>query len=74
MLYCVGGWVGGWVGSWVGGWVGGWRFFPPPIAFIFECVNKQSLLIPNMALKIVYGYYIQSYDQFKFEIWKNLRI
>ena len=77
----MGRWVDGWVGGWVGGWMGGWvdglvggDFFPPPIAFIFEFVSKQSVLIPNMTLKIVYGYYIQSYDQFKFEIWKNLRI
>ena len=61
MLYCVGGWVGGWMGG---------DFFPPPNAFIFKCVNKQSVLILNMALKIVYGNYIKSYDQFKFEIWK----
>ena len=65
MLYCVGGWVSGSEGGWVGG-----DLFSPPIAFIFKCVNKQTLLIPNLALKIVYGYYIKSYDQFKFEFWK----
>ena len=39
---------------------------PTPKAFIFECVSKLSVLIQNMALNIIYGYYIKSYDQFKF--------
>ena len=29
--------------------------------------NKQDVLIPNMASKVVYGYQIKSYEQFKFE-------
>ena len=46
-------------------------FSPPPMVLIVECVNKQTVLIPNMALKAVYGYYInQSNNQFKFKIWK----
>ena len=32
--------------------------------------TKQTKLIPNMALKVVNGYYIKRYDQFKFVILK----
>ena len=28
------------------------------------------MLLPNVIITIVYRYYITSYDQFKFEIWK----
>ena len=30
-------------------------------------------MILNMALKVVYGFYIKSYKQFVFEFWENLR-
>ena len=44
--------------------------FSPLIGLIFKYVNKLDVLIPNMALKVVYGYYFKSYEQFKFEIRK----
>ena len=58
-------WVGGWVGWWVGG-----DLFPPLIVFSFGYVNKQNVASPNMVFKVVNGYYIKSYDQFKFKIRK----
>ena len=50
----------------------GWAeiFFPPLIAFIIFYVYKQNVLIVNMVLKVVNGYYTKSYNQFKFEILK----
>ena len=57
------------MGWWVGGWVGG-DFLPPSILLIFMYVNKLDVLVTNMALKLVNGFYIKSYDQLKFEIWE----
>jgi len=55
--------VGGWVGGWMGWWV---AIFPLQLPLF-------SSSLASMTLKIVYGYYIKSYDQFKFENWKKLR-
>ena len=57
------------MGGWVGGWVGG-DFLPPSILLIFRYVNKLDVLVTNMVLKLVNGFYIKSYDQLKFEIWE----
>ena len=56
----------GWMGGWVGGWVGGDQK-DPSIFLIFKYINKQTVLIPNMVLKVVYGFYIRSYEHFKFQ-------
>ena len=53
----------------MGGLVGG-DFLPPSILLIFMYVNKLDVLVTNMALKLVNGFYIKSYDQLKFEIWE----
>ena len=53
----------------MGGWVG-CDFLPPSILLIFMYVNKLDVLVTNMALKLVNGFYIKSYDQLKFEIWE----
>ena len=37
------------------------------IFFIFEYINKRDVLIPNMVLKVVYDFYIRSYEHFKFQ-------
>ena len=42
-------------GGWVGGWMGGDQK-GPSIWLKIEYNNKQGALIPNMALKVVYGY------------------
>ena len=55
----------GWVGGWVDGYQNG-----PSILLKFRYNNKQDALIPNLASKIVFGYYIKSYEQFTFEILK----
>ena len=47
--------LSGWVGGWVGGWMGGDQK-GPSIWLKIEYNNKQGALIPNMALKVVYGY------------------
>ena len=39
----------------------------PSIFFKFKYVNKYDLLIPNMVLKVVYGFFIRSYEHFKFQ-------
>ena len=59
-LYCAGG------GLWVDGGKKG-----PSIFFVFTYINKKNVLIPNMVLKVVYGFYIRSYEHFKFQ---NLEI
>ena len=43
------------MGGWVGGWVGG-DILGPLIFLKIGYNNKQDVLIPNMALKVVYGY------------------
>ena len=40
------------------------------MAFIFQYVNKHNVLIPNIVFKVVNGYFIKTYDEFKFEICK----
>ena len=50
----------------MGGWVGG-DHLGPSIFLIFKYITKQTLLIPNMALKVVYGFDIRSYEHFKFQ-------
>ena len=47
--------MGGWVGGWVDGLVGG-DILGPLIFLKIEYNNKQDVLIPNMASKVVYGY------------------
>ena len=39
----------------------------PSILFIFKYINKKNVLIPNLVLKIVYGFFIRSYEHFKFQ-------
>ena len=66
----MGGWMGGWVDGWMGGWVGcdqkGLSIF-----FIFEYINEQNVLILNMASKVVYSFFVRSYDHFKFQSSEN---
>ena len=50
---------GGW---WVDGGKKG-----PSIFFVFTYINKKNVLIPNMVLKVVYGFFIRSYEHFKFQ-------
>ena len=38
---------------------------------IYQILNKQTVLILNMVLKVVYGFYIRSYEHFKFQNSKN---
>ena len=58
--------MGGWVGGWVDGWVGGDQK-GPSIFLNFGYINKQDVLIPNMVSKIVYGFFIKSYEHFTFK-------
>ena len=37
------------------------------IFFIFEYINGKNVLILNMASKVVYGFFVRSYDHFKFQ-------
>ena len=48
-----------------GGWVDGGKK-GPSIFFVFTYINKKNVLIPNMVLKVVYGFYIRSYKHLKF--------
>ena len=48
---------------WVDGWVGG-NQKGPSIFLIFKYVNKQDVLIPNIALILAYGLSIKSYKNF----------
>ena len=41
--------------GWVGGWVGGDKK-GPSIFLKFKYSNKQDVLIPNLASKVVYAY------------------
>ena len=34
---------------------------------IFKYLNERGVLIPDMVLKVVYGFYIRSYEHFKFQ-------
>ena len=40
---------------------------PPSIAYFCSPVNEQNLLILNMASKVVYGFFVRSYDHFNFQ-------
>ena len=44
------------VGRWKGGCVGGYQK-GPSIFLIFKYINKQNVLILNMVIKIVYGFF-----------------
>ena len=44
----------------------GGDFLPPSILLIFRYVNKLDVLVTNMALKLVNGFYIKSCEQLKF--------
>ena len=61
-LYCPDGWVGGWVDGLVGCDQKGLSIF-----LISTYINKRILLISNMVLKLVYGFYLRSYEYFKFQ-------
>ena len=50
----------------MGGWVGGDQKCPS-ILLIFKYVDKQDVLIPNMVSKVVYGFFIKSYEHFNFQ-------
>ena len=41
------------------------------IFFIFEYINGKNVLILIMALKVVYGFFVRSYDHFKFQSSEN---
>ena len=56
----------GWTDGWMDGWTDGDQKCPL-IFFIFKYINKQTVLIPNMVSKVVYGFYIRSYEHFKFQ-------
>ena len=56
--------MGGWVDRWMDGLMGGDQNCAS-ILFTFKYINTQTVLIPNMVLKVVYGFYIR--------IWGNLR-
>ena len=51
------------------GWTGDQKC--PSIFLKFIYVNKYHGLIPKMVSKVVYGFYIRSYEHFKFQ---NLEI
>ena len=45
----------------------------PSIFLIFKYVNKSDELIPKMVSKVVYGFFIKSYEHFKvskFNKWR----
>ena len=50
----------------MGGWVGG-DFFGPLIFLKIGYINKQDVVIPDLASKVVYGNHIKSYEHSKFE-------
>ena len=54
------------------GWVGGDQKCPS-IFFIFKYVNKFDALIPKMVSKVVYGFFIKSYEHFKISKPDNRR-
>ena len=58
----MGVWVGGWLGGWVGGDQKGLSNF-----LILKYINERDVFIPNMVLKVVYGFYIRSYEYFKYQ-------
>ena len=58
----MGVWVGGWLGEWVGGDQKGLSNF-----LILKYINERDVFIPNMVLKVVYGFYIRSYEYFKYQ-------
>ena len=37
------------------------------IFLIFKYINEGDVLIPNMVFKVIYGFYIRSYEHFKFQ-------
>ena len=49
----------------MGGWLGGYQK-GPSILLSFKNIKKQDVLIPNMVLKVIYGFYKGSYEHFKF--------
>ena len=51
------GWTDGRMDGWMDGWTGDQKC--PSIFFKFKYVNKYDLLIPNMVLKVVYGFFYQ---------------
>ena len=63
------GWMDGRMDGWTDGWMDGDQKCPS-IFFIFEYDNKQNVLILNMVSKVVYGFFIRSYEHFKFQISK----
>ena len=56
--------------GWLGGWVDGDQK-GSSIWLKIEYSNKQGPLIRNLAWKIVYSYWIKSYEQINFE---NLKL
>ena len=54
----------------MGGWMGGWMDGDQKrllIFLIFKYINKHNVLIPNIVLKVVYGFYLRSYEHLKFQ-------
>ena len=56
----------GWTDGRMDGWTDGDQKCPL-IFFVFKYVNKYDVLIPNMVSKVVYGFFIRSYEHFKFQ-------
>ena len=56
--------------GWVYEWVGGDILCPSILLLKFGYINKNDVLILNVASKVVYGHSTKSYDQFLFEILK----
>ena len=57
----------------MGGWVGGDQK-GLSIFLKIDYSNKQDVLIPNLALQILHGFYIKSYGKIKFEILRSISV
>ena len=69
------GWMDGCMNAWMdglGGWMGGDNL-PSSIFLKFKHVNKWDVLISNIALKVVSGFFMKSYEHFNFLNWEFLR-
>ena len=57
---------------WMGGWAGGDQKCPSIFLIFKNNINKKNMLISNMVLKIVYGFFNRSYNVIilSFKIWQ----
>ena len=60
-------WMDGLMDGRMDGWTGDQKC--PSIFLKFKYDNKKDVLIPNMVLKSVRGFFIKTYEHFKFKIW-----